>query len=507
MPKSVLKPIDQLRERLTEISHLISALALLGWDQEVYMPKKGAEARSGAIARLSSLAHNAVVALDEDGLLTALKKELDNDHLKGKNAIIVAETWRSFEREKKLPEHFVRELAQTTSRAQGVWAEARQNNNFKLFLPWLAKIIKLKRQEAEYIGYRNSPYDALIDGYEPGMTAEEAWKILTDLKDFLTPFLKKIQVAKGKIKLKSLKGKFPLDQQVAFNRSVVEKIGFDFEAGRIDTTTHPFASGLHPLDVRITTRYRESDFLYSFGSIIHEAGHGLYEQGLPAEHFGTPLAESISLGIHESQSRMWENIVGKSKSFWRYFYPKLQKVFPLPFKKISLEEFYRSINAVTPSLIRTEADEVTYNLHVILRFELEKEMIEGTIDLKDLPQIWKNKMRDYFGITVPNDSFGVLQDVHWSAGLFGYFPTYSFGNLYSAQFFAALHRAIPDLETKMAQGQFTEIREWLRTHIHRHGKAYTASQLVKKVTGEDLTSAYFIDYLKDKYGKIYSLKD
>jgi carboxypeptidase Taq len=288
-----------------------------------------------------------------------------------------------------------------------------------------------------------------------------------------------------------------------FNKFVVQKIGFDFDAGRLDTTTHPFATGLHPEDVRITTRYKEDDVLYSLGSAIHEAGHGLYEQGLPSEHFGTPLAEAVSLGIHESQSRMWENLIGKSEPFWKYFYPKLQKEFPEPFRKVSLKDFYRAINNVTPSLIRTEADEVTYNLHIILRFEIEKEMIEGSIDLKDLPNIWRAKMKEYFGISVPNDTLGVLQDVHWSTGLIGYFPTYSFGNLYSAQFFAAMKRDIPDAGKKIAAGKFEEIREWLRHHIHSRGKLYKAGALVKKVTGEPLRSAYFIDYLKQKYGRMY----
>ena len=473
--------MKELKKRLQDISHLSSVLALLCWDQEVYMPKKGADRRAASIAELNGIIHNKFLAIDSDGLLTKLKKELDENKLKGKDVVIVTEVWRNFEREKKLPEEFVREIAETVSRAQGVWAEARNKNDFKLFLPWLTKIVKLKRKEAEYIGYEKSPYDALLDACEPGMDSEQALQILNDLKDFLMPFLKEIKDSQKNINPKILEGKFPLDRQAVFNEMVVSKMGFDMEAGRIDKTTHPFADGLHPNDVRITTRYRLNDALYSLGSVIHEAGHGIYEQGLPVEDFGTPLSESVSLGIHESQSRMWENIIGKSKSFWKYFYPKLQKEFPEPFKKVALDDFLKVINKVAPSLIRTEADEVTYNLHIILRFEIEKEMIEGSIDLKDLPKIWKSKMKEYLGVDVPSDALGVLQDVHWSIGLIGYFPTYAFGNLYSAQFFSKMKKDIPDTDKKMVKGDFVEIKKWLNKKIHAHGKTYKAGELVKKV--------------------------
>jgi carboxypeptidase Taq len=496
---------SELKSKLHEIAHLTSVLALLQWDQEVNMPSRAADARAATIAEISALIHGRLLGLNENNLLEKLKKQVDAKAIKGRDAVVILETWRTFERENKLPESFVRELAEVTSKAQSIWAEARKANNFKLFLPWLVKIVALKQREAEYVGYKNSPYDALIDQFEPGMTADEAAKILDDLKDFLVPFLAKIKKSKKKINPKRLKGIFPLDKQLEFNKHIVGKMGFDFEAGRIDTSTHPFATGLHPEDVRITSRYKTDELFYSVGSTIHEAGHGLYEQGLPSEHFGTPLAEAISLGIHESQSRMWENIIGKSKAFWRHFYPKLQKDFPKPYKTISFEDFYSIINNVTSSLIRMEADEVTYNLHVILRFEIEKEMIEGTIDLKELPKIWKAKMKQYFGIEVPSDALGVMQDVHWSCGLIGYFPTYAFGNLYSVQFYDAMKKAIPDIDKKIARGEFAPLREWLRTHIHAHGKTYTAAGLVKKVTGEEINSAHFIEYLKRKYGEIYHL--
>lgn len=504
-----LTSVAELKSRLVELSHLSSALHLLHWDQSVYLPPKAGDVRATAISSLSGLVHKKFIDINADGLLTKLKKQLDAKKITGDDAVVVTETWRSFERSIKLPDAFVRELAETTALAHGVWVQARKTNNFKLFLPWLEKIVKLKQKEAKLVGYKDSPYDALIDEYEPGITTVEAAKILNDLKDFLVPFIKQIKNSKkgkGAFDSKKLKGKFPIAEQEEFNKFIIGKMGFDFEAGRLDTldpTNHPFESGLHPLDVRLTTRYAKDNVLYAIGTTVHEAGHGIYDQGLMVEHFGTPLAEAISHGIHESQSRLWENNIGKSLPFWKYFYPKLQKKFPKPFAKVPLLEFYKIYNKVEPSLIRTESDEVTYNLHIIVRFEIEKEMIEGSIDLADLPKIWRAKMKEYLGVDVPTDSLGVLQDVHWSGGGIGYFPTYSFGNLYAAQFYAAMKKAIPDIDKQIAKGELHQIRSWLNKHIHAHGKTYTAAALVKKVTGEDLNSRYFADYLTEKYSKIY----
>jgi carboxypeptidase Taq len=405
---------------------------------------------------------------------------------------------RSFRRQKKLPESFVRELAEVSSSAQTTWARAREKNDFKLFLPALRKIIELKQKEAKYVGFTDSPYDALLETYEPGMSTVEVSKILNDLKDFLVPFLATLTKTAQK-KTAKTHGHFPIDRQHAFNQSIAAKLGFDFGAGRLDKSTHPFTTNFHPNDVRITTRYREDDVLYSIPSTVHETGHALYEQGLMAEHFGTPLGESVSLGIHESQSRLWENMIGRSRPFWKHFYPILQKEFPVPFRKLTFDEFYRTQNVVTPSFIRTEADEVTYNLHIILRFEIEKELIEGSIDPVDLPKIWNAKMKQYLGIDVPSDREGVLQDVHWSAGLFGYFPTYSLGNLYAAQLWYQMQKEIPNLQKSIAAGKFADIREWLRVKIHRQGKAYSATELIKKITGEYPNSRYFSDYLREKY--------
>lgn len=497
------KKVEKLKERIEEISHLVSISSLLSWDQEVMMPRKAIDLRAKSSAYLAGIIHKKFIDINYDGLLTDLKMRLDKGKFDSKESAIVLETWKEFERENKLTESFVKELAETASKAQSVWAKAREDNNFLLFLPYLSQIVKLKRKEAKLVGYKNHPYDALLDAYEPGVTTEEVSKILNDLKIFLIPFIKKINLSKQKINSKILNGNFPTEKQIKFNKFIAEKIGFDFEMGRFDESVHPFTAEIHPYDVRITTRYKKNDVFHSIGSTIHEAGHGLYEQGLPIEYFGTPLAKSISLGVHESQSRLWENNIGKSKEFWKYFYLKLKKEFPDPFNKISLDDLYKLVNRVSPSLIRTEADEATYNLHIILRFEIEKEMIEGSIDLKNLPEIWNFKVKEYFGIKVQSDSLGVLQDVHWSCGLIGYFPTYAIGNLYAAQFYFAMNNQISDLKNKISKGDFTEIKSWLNKNIHTHGKLYSAQDLVKKVTGEPLNSDYFNKYIEEKYKGIY----
>ncbi|KKP68738.1 MAG: carboxypeptidase Taq [Candidatus Moranbacteria bacterium GW2011_GWE1_35_17] len=498
--------MEKFKKELLEISYLGSAVAVLHWDQEVNMPEKGNDLRAKIIGNLVGELHDKFTSSNFEKLLLELNKKFDAGKLNDEDSCIVRETWREFSREKKLPLNFVKDLAETTSKAQMIWSQARVKNDFKLFLPELKKIVELKRKEAKLIGYKGSPYNALLDTYEPYMGVEEIEMIFSELKDFLIPFLAKIKKSKVKINSSILKGNFPIEKQIEFNKSVAGKLGFDFGSGRLDKSTHPFSIGFNPQDVRITTRYKKDDLLYSVNSTIHETGHALYEQGIPTEGFGTPLGESISLGIHESQSRMWENILGKSEIFWQYFYPKLQKEFPGQFGKIKFEHFYQAINTVKSSLIRTEADEVTYNLHIILRFEIEKDLIEGSIAVEDLPQIWNDKFREYFGIKVPSDAMGALQDVHWSGGMIGYFPTYTLGNLYSAQFYETAKRDILNLEKEIKKGHFEHLLNWLRKNIHIHGKLFSAEELVEKVTGEKLTSKYFIDYLEKKYSEIYKLK-
>jgi carboxypeptidase Taq len=496
---------EKFKVKLLEIEHLASALGVLDWDSSVNMPPKGAKERARTVATLSSVIHEKALAKDYEALLLKLKSQLDKKLLSRDQSVVVRESFRVYSKEKKLPASFVNELAQVISAAHTVWVEARKTSDFKKFAPILAKIVELKRQQAKYIGFKDNPYDALLDDFEPGLTTEEVSQMFADLKEFLVPMIHKIAKSKVRPNEIKFKGKIDLQRQKDFNRKLAEKLGYDFEAGRMVESAHPFSAGFNPGDARVTTRYSESDVFYSLGSTIHEVGHALYEQGLKPEHFGTPLGNHISLGIHESQSRMWENLVGKSLPFWKYFYPVVQKEFPEAYKKIKLEDFYLNLNRVMPSLIRVESDEVTYNMHVVIRFELEKELIDGSIEVKDLAKIWNDKYYEYLGVKVPNDAQGVLQDVHWSAGLFGYFPTYTLGNLYSAQFFNKARQDIMNLDRLFEKGKFQPLLEWLRKNIHQHGRLYTAGELCKRVTGEPLNSDHYVNYISAKYVQLYQL--
>lgn len=496
---------EKFRQELTEMTHIKSALAVLGWDQEVSMPKKGADLRAQTISNLAGILHEKFTSHEFEKLLLEIAKYSEDGKLDEEEQCIFREVKREFDREKKMPVEFVKELSQICSKGQNVWAEARKKSDFAIFLPYLKKIVELKRQEAQLVGFANNPYDALLDTFEPYMTTEEIAIILEDLKKFLVPFLKRIMESDVRIDQNILKGNYPERKQLKFNTLVAKELGFDFDAGRLDVSTHPFTTTFNPLDVRITTRFKKEDLLYSLMSTIHEAGHALYEQGIQAKHFGMPLGESISLGIHESQSRIWENMVGRGKYFWRHFYPIMQKNFGEPFTSVNFDDFHRVVNHVQPSFIRTEADEVTYGLHIILRFEIEKELIDGSIEVEDLPKIWNAKFKEYFGLDVPDDAHGVLQDVHWSCGLIGYFPTYVLGNLYGAQFYEIARRDIENMEEKFSRGEFGQFREWLKKNIHVHGRMYSADKLVMNVTGEKLTSRYFIEYIERKYGELYNL--
>lgn len=491
------------KQRLLTLTHLTAALGVLSWDQEVMMPPKGAGKRAETIAELAGLLHERFLHLNDDALLDTLKSALTKGELDDRQEAVVREIARIYDREQKLSKEFVQNLALVTSEATETWKTAKEKSDFSMFSPHLKKIVTLKREEAQLIGFTDTPYDALLDAYEPDMKTAEVSTILNDVKQFLIPFLKKIQDSPNTARPELLAGSFPVEKQKAFSEMVAKTLGYDLDAGRIDVSAHPFSTSFSPLDSRITTRYDKTDISYALFSTMHEVGHALYEQGLNPEEFGTPLGEYISLGIHESQSRMYENQIGKSLEFWTFMYPKLQKAFPKPFASIDINDYYRAINHVTPSLIRTESDEVTYNLHIIIRFEIERNLIEGKIEVEDLPKIWNQKYKEYLGIDVPNDAQGVLQDIHWAHGSFGYFPTYSLGNLYCAQFFAAAKKAIPELEEELKKGDTSRLLAWLRLHIHSHGKYYTASQIVQNVTGEPLTSQHFKDYIQNKFSKIY----
>jgi carboxypeptidase Taq len=493
---------------LRVVANLKGAVSVLEWDQETYMPKGGGGARAEQIALLKSLAHEHLVGPKIRDPLRELV-DLDNgtpaDGLEPEEARLVYEVWRDYHRAAALPNEFVQELAQTTSVAQQVWAEARRNNDFQQFAPHLEQIIRLKLKEIEYLGRGDTPYDTLLDEYEPGMTSAEVTRLFGELKTRLVPLVQKIAAAEVDTGEEILYREYDLDKQWQFGLAVLKDMGYDLNRGRQDKSAHPFTIHFHPTDVRITTRLDVHDLMSGLSSTIHEGGHGLYEQGLDPAWFGTPFGEAISYGIHESQSRLWENLIGRSKPFWRHYYPRLQEVFPENLGEVSLETFYRAINTVKPSLIRVEADEVTYSLHVMLRFEIEQLIINEGVTVDELPELWNDRMEAYLGLRPDTDADGVLQDIHWSFGGFGYFPTYALGNLYNVPMLNQARRDIPDLDERIARGNLTDLREWLREKVHVVGRRKTAAELIEDLTGEPLSADPFMDYLESKYGELYAL--
>jgi len=504
--------VEGLTTRLLEIQRINSAASLLSWDQETYMPAGGGEARAEQISTFQGIAHEKLVSPEIEQLLagwvdlqTGEIRDSPGDAWDEATRSLLREVWRDYSRAKKLPSHFVVTLSRECSLAQQVWAEAKENHAFSQFLPNLRTVLALKREEAEYLGYRDSPYDALLDVYEPGSTIAALRPLFVQIKGRLVPLLKKIQQSSVHIDDTILFHTFDQARQLEFGRMVLIAMGYDFERGRLDLAAHPFTTSFHPTDVRVTTRVHEHDLQSCLFSCIHEGGHGLYDQGLDLQYFGTPLGDSVSLGIHESQSRMWENCVGRSRAFWQFFYPMLQQTFHHQLRFLDGEQFYAAINRVKPSLIRVEADELTYNLHIMLRFEIEQDLIEGKTRAEDLPGIWNQKMEEYLGIVPSNDAEGVLQDVHWSLGAFGYFPTYTLGNLYSVQFYEQAKLEIPHLEDEIAAGQLMMLRRWLGQKIHRWGRMFTPDQLAQRVTGKSLDPEPFLSYVERKYGELYQL--
>lgn len=507
-----LATLESLTSRLLEIQRINSAASLLGWDQETYMPAGGGAARADQISILQGLAHQKLVAPEVETLLRqwinpASGQAVENhaDPWDEPSRALLRETWRDFSRAKKLPSEFVIRLSRECSLAQQAWVTAREENRFKHFLPHLQTVLSLKRQEADYLGYAASPYDALMDIYEPGATVASLDPLIDRLRSGLVPLLKQIMASSVNIDDGFLYDAYDTSRQLEFGRFVLTAMGYDFERGRLDLSAHPFTTSFHPTDVRVTTRVYERELPACLFSCIHEGGHGLYEQGLDPRHYGTPLGDSVSLGIHESQSRLWENCVGRSRPFWRFFYPILQQAFPHQLKEIDLDHFYAGINRVRPSLIRVEADELTYNLHIMLRVEIERALIEDRLQPDALPEIWRDKMRQYLGIEPERDADGVLQDVHWSMGSFGYFPTYTLGNLYAVQFYEQAKRDMPGLEDDIASGELTMLRRWLEQKIHRWGRTFPPDRLVERVTGSMLQPEPFLRYLEEKYRRLYRL--
>jgi carboxypeptidase Taq len=495
----------QLQQKMSRILRLSQAAALLGWDQQTYMPPGAAHARAEQMATLSELIHEMFVS-EETGNLIA-QAEADAAGMDGDSDMVrtLQTIRRDYDRETKLPTDLVAELSRHETLAQEIWMRARAENNFETFAPALEKMMELTRQKAEYLGYTAHIYDALLDIYERGMTQADAAAMFEDIKPTLVKLTHAIAQSAHPVDDRPLYGTFPIDKQRELTLKVVGALGFDLQRGRQDEAVHPFCSNASRDDVRLTTRFDETFLSQGLYSSLHEAGHGLYEQGSPAEYEGTSLAGGVSLGMHESQSRLWENQIGRSRAFVHWLFPTLCALFPDAYSEGGQEAFYRAINKVTPSLIRVEADEVTYNLHIMLRFELECDLLTGTLAVRDLPDAWNAKMEAYLGITPPDNARGCLQDVHWSCGLIGYFPTYSIGNLLSAQLFQSARKALPDLDRQIERGEFAPLLDWLRANVHGYGSKFTPGEVILKATGEPLTSLYYADYLTDKYSDIYGL--
>ena len=494
---------QEYQQHLQQIADIKYASAVLQWDQETYLPAKGAEHRGRQIATLTELAHQMFTASKTGNLLHLLQAD---DRLTDTQRRNVALSLEDYNKSTKLPASFVRELSEAVNKSFHAWIKARKENNFSVFCQPLQEIIALKKQEADLLGYEQHPYDALMNDYDKGLTVAKTDAIFNKLKPALLSLMQEI----GKhpqVSNDFLHQHFNKDAQWKFGLELLREMHFDFEAGRQDISEHPFTTNFNSHDVRVTTRIDEQDFGNMTWSCLHEGGHALYEQGLPAPEYGLPLGEYCSLSIHESQSRLWENCVGRSFSFWKYHYPKLIAYFPQQLKGLSVDSFYAGINKVIPSLIRTEADELTYHFHVMIRYEIEKMLIDGTLQTKDIPGAWNELYDEYLGVKVPDDKNGCLQDVHWSHGSFGYFATYSIGSLYAAQFYAAIHREFPSLETAIGQGNTQPIHNWLKQHIYPFGRYYSSEELCKRATGEPLNSDYFIEYAKQKFSDIYKKSD
>jgi carboxypeptidase Taq len=505
MPRTAEQAYAELLRRTRETALLHSCAGVLGWDERTYMPREASAHRSEQMALLARMGHESATAPEVGELLGQLES---SSYCREVDSIPVAnirEIRRTYNRLVKLPKELVEELARVATRAQQVWQDARQANDFARFRPWLEKIIALKRQEAQAIGYKHVPYDALLDEYEPGATTAQIAKVFAALREELVPLVGAILDSGRAQRRDILEREYPVEQQRLFGEQTAAAIGFDFNAGRLDVTTHPFCSRIGPGDCRITTRYHPHRFNEAFFGIIHEAGHGIYDQGLDPAHYGAPAGQAASLGIHESQSRLWENQVGRGRPFWEHFFPIAQRTFPSALGDIALDDFFFAVNDVRRSFIRVEADEATYNMHIILRFELEQALIAGDLQPADVPGAWNERFQKSFSLNPVCDADGCLQDIHWSMGGIGYFPTYTLGNLYAAQFMDQARQDLGYLDADFRRGQFGRFKTWLNEKVHRPGHQYVAENLCRRVTGAPLSHKPLIAYLRTKYTPLYHL--
>jgi carboxypeptidase Taq len=505
MKRDFQKAYDELCRHARETALLAAAESALGWDERTMLPAEGTEYRAEQLTLLAGILHQRRTDPRIGEWLAALAHSPLAADKHSAAGTTIRQLQRDYDRRVKLPQSLVEELARTASLGQHAWEQARAKDDFGMFAPLLAKTFELKRAEAAALGFADTAYDALLDEFEPGERTANVAVVLADLREALVPLVAEIAGSSRRPDVSILERPYPIEAQESFARRGADAIGFDFRRGRLDVTAHPFCTGLGPNDCRITTRYDERFFSSAFFGVLHEAGHGIYDQGLPGDWYGLPPGEAVSLGIHESQSRLWENLVGRSRAFWDGMYPAAQQAFPAALGQTSLDAFYFAINDVRPSLIRVEADEATYNLHILIRFELEQALLADDVRVADLPAAWNDRYQQYLGIRPASDADGVLQDVHWSAGLVGYFPTYSLGNLYASQFFAQAENDLGALGPQFARGEFAPLRNWLGERIHRHGQCYSAAELVQKITGKPLSHDPLIAHLREKLAPLYGL--
>ncbi|HEY1419318.1 MAG TPA: carboxypeptidase M32 [Candidatus Dormibacteraeota bacterium] len=498
--------LQRLKDILAEVTDLSRAAAVLDWDQETNMPPGGVAGRAQQLSTLMTLSHDRLISDEVGRLLEALESEVANRPFDSDEASLVRVTRRDYEQERRLPSELVSEIATAGSTARPHWEKARHDADFKVFAPYLEKNVELNRRMADALGYEDRPYDALLDRFEPGMRTAELETIFAEIKNAVVPLIAEIARNADAVDDRVLHRGFDPDLQLRYAVDVVKRLGYDLNRGRQDISTHPFSTAFGPGDVRITTRVSRDFFNEGLFGSIHEAGHAMYSQGIGENLDRTPLWSGASPGVHESQSRLWENLVGRSLAFWRHFYPSLRSVFPEPLQGVDEEAFYRAVNRSYPSLIRVEADEVTYNMHVLLRFELETELLEGTLKVRDLPEAWNARMKSYLGINVPNDGEGVLQDIHWSSVGFGVFPGYTLGNLIGAQLMARLREDVSDLDVQIEKGEFGELLAWLHQNVHRHGRKFTPNELLERATGKPLSAGPWIAYVHQKFGTLYGLQ-
>ena len=479
---------------------LASCLELLEWDEEVCMPRNAVEHRAEQRALLAGLVHDRETDPRYEELLSAVEGSAFVSDPESAAAVNVREIRRAFDKERRMPRRLVEEWARVTAVAQQTWVEARERDDYASFAPWLERIFALARESADAVGYEGARYDALLDDYEPGMTTDRVTALFAHLQSELVPLVASLRDVPPAAPRHVLAREFPVERQKLFAESAATAIGFDLEGGRLDISQHPFCTAIGPGDVRISLRYHSRDFAQGFFALMHELGHAMYDQGLDARHYGTPMGDAASLGLHESQSRMWENLVGRSEGFWRHYYPQLKSAFHESLHDVSLDTFRRVVNHVAPGPVRVNADEVTYDLHIAIRFELELALLSGDLRAAELPGAWNELYERHLGVRPRNDREGCLQDIHWADGLIGYFPTYTLGNVYAAQLFAAAERAVGPLEESFASGDFVPLREWLREHVHRHGMRWPVATLVERATGKAPDPAELVGSLTRRYG-------